>query len=830
MGAAPTLRMTMLKVKFWTGSEEFGCSAQGFNALIDTGLVQVLGDAMVGDGASLELWLRTMVLEVWMGYLKVPTPSPELHKKLEILGKDADGGCEVLRLNCDQSVVGTRVIAPVLADLEALAAMTLAWKTDSVLAGDVKSAIDRFKEKRLECIAELLPKCDLGREMLSSSAFVIQKSSQTAVADACFARAQSLLSQERWPHIRTDGDLHILVNRQMVADLSVFEVLGEALDLIDQAIEQWSRLDMSTNAETIVGCIAQATEHLHTVEECLALDMELLLAESGIAEVVLDVASKSPEWDAEAAASVFQAACEAFRGVSPQSKLLSEFIEERFLQWLRKLPHDILSEEQYKDTITEQVDPILASEAARTQLGGVYRLMSEVLSNPDMSAGSFYAEIQASASAADIANTRLSKAVKLQQEIVLLKGAAPIQFRGCGCFYEIAVSAEGGEAPALAEHPGIAQSLLDAAQTMHALVLVEATVADSLYLMFTDIARLTGLAGLKVPASALQGGAPSKDLLEACMECTALYAEPIDLVIKNDCDDDLWPGVTLVKIACEIVDMFAALGGRSVGVAPLLTLTTQTTVSTVSDHIFLKHVLHIFEAAGKVGCMLAWLNRKCFAAGAAKIVQKGKINADVEQVLALLQHQISEALNLSEGEAPAGGSSVEIVPWTFPVDKFAHWVSSAQVAYRRLCADVMAAVVKDLQSCAVELQGVVPSYESYFSPTLKLEAAAKLLVQWPSKKALGAGCIALESAIKDASKAFTTWGMEGTLSSDPQFADQMDEVEATYRKAKSALMAIAGVNCIVNTPKEKRRALRDMVVKQHEFLPQTLLQHLRRIQ
>ena len=68
------------------------------------------------------------------------------------------------------------------------------------------------------------------------------------------------------------------------------------------------------------------------------------------------------------------------------------------------------------------------------------------------------------------------------------------------------------------------------------------------------------------------------------------------------------------------------------------------------------------------------------------------------------------------------------------------------------------------------------------------------------------------------------------MSSDPQFADQMDEVEATYRKAKSALMAIAGVNCIVNTPKEKRRALRDMVVKQHEFLPQTLLQHLRRIQ
>ena len=75
---------------------------------------------------------------------------------------------------------------------------------------------------------------------------------------------------------------------------------------------------------------------------------------------------------------------------------------------------------------------ILSSEARLLEhsSGGVYRLMSEVLSNTDMSAGSFYAEIQASASAADIANTRLSKAVKLQQEIVLLKGAAPIQFMG----------------------------------------------------------------------------------------------------------------------------------------------------------------------------------------------------------------------------------------------------------------------------------------------------------------------------------------------------------------------------------------------------------------
>ena len=181
-------------------------------------------------------------------------------------------------------------------------------------------------------------------------------------------------------------------------------------------------------------------------------------------------------------------------------------------------------------------------------------------------------------------------------------------------------------------------------------------------------------------------------------------------------------------------------------------------------------------------------------------------------------------------ERPPGGSLVEIVPWTFPVDKFAHWVSSAQVAYRGLCADVMAAVVKDLQDCAAVVLKSVPTYELYFSPTLKMDGAAKLLLQWPSKKALGAGCCALEAAMIAASRSFTTWGMEGALNTDSRFAEQMAQVEAIYTQAKSAVMTIAGVSCAVKTPKEHRRAQRDTIVKQREFLPKTLLQHLLKMQ
>ena len=88
----------------------------------------------------------------------------------------------------------------------------------------------------------------------------------------------------------------------------------------------------------------------------------------------------------------------------------------------------------------------------------------------------------------------------------------------------------------------------------------------------------------------------------------------------------------------------------------------------------------------------------------------------------------------------------------------------------------------------------------------------------------------MEAAMIAASSSFATWGMEGSLNTDPRFAEQMAQVEAIYTQAKSALMTIAGVFCAVKAPKDKRRAQRDTIVKQKEFLPKTLLQYLLKMQ
>ena len=224
--------------------------------MIVEGLLAVIDDSFVGDGSSLELWLRTMVHEVWELYLSAPAPPVELYIKLRTLADDAANGCGVLLPNSAKSLACTRVLTPVCEDLQAFAAMTFAWKPEEVLAADIASALAHLKEKHMGCIAQLLTKCDIGREMLSSSALVLQQSGKGDAADAHFALAKKLLSGDRLPRIKQDGALQVLVNRHMAADLSVFEVLNESLDLVAQAIEQWKRFAQSKMADEIIGCIA----------------------------------------------------------------------------------------------------------------------------------------------------------------------------------------------------------------------------------------------------------------------------------------------------------------------------------------------------------------------------------------------------------------------------------------------------------------------------------------------------------------------------------------------------------------------------------------------
>ena len=176
---------------------------------------------------------------------------------------------------------------------------------------------------------------------------------------------------------------------------------------------------------------------------------------------------------------------------------------------------------------------------------------------------------------------------------------------------------------------------------------------------------------------------------------------------------------------------------------------------------------------------------------------------------------------LIDGGASAAIVGLESIPWSFPVGCFALWVSSAAAAHRKMCMNVTAAAVEQLLASSMTLLKSVPAYDHLLSGVkINLTLVSKHLCQWPSKKALGTGCIALEKALKESSKAHAAWGLDGTLRDG--HADQVAQVEENYLTAKKALATIAGVNCLANMTGLARLEKRDVLLRQVDLMPESL--------
>ena len=104
---------------------------------------------------------------------------------------------------------------------------------------------------------------------------------------------------------------------------------------------------------------------------------------------------------------------------------------------------------------------------------------------------------------------------------------------------------------------------------------------------------------------------------------------------------------------------------------------------------------------------------------------------------------LKEAERISGGDPPSDVSSLEAIPWLFPVGEFALWVTSAQAVYQRVSSDVMVAAVEQLHEMSLSVHEMVPPFEPLFADgNVDLKIAAKTLVDWPRKSALGKGCSA----------------------------------------------------------------------------------------
>ena len=485
-----------------------------------------------------------------------------------------------------------------------------------------------------------------------------------------------------------------------------------------------------------------------TVEGCYVLGVEVLLDSSGVAGAILDVPSRA-DVQAEEVAAQFACLHAELLGVSPKSRPVAEFVD-RMVAMLRTLPPDVADLSSVDEMIKDTLMVVRASEAGRCQLVEAFRLMSDVFRLCDTTAASVYEEVKRCTTATDIAKTRLSKSVQLQQDVLLLKNVVIIDACFDGCHYWAGPGADGDSTPTWRACPCNMQRLLAAVPGWYALAELQDQVVGALSLAFEDITTSISLAALRIQPSAGQGDVPSPLLLEACMDCKAGHAKAVDVVLQRAWGDDAWPGDALVDLACAILQMLAQ-HTWTVGVAPMCSGGAGET--TVENLPALEEALRLFQLVGKIGRLLAWLKINFFPVRSAPVAKEGVINANLSTVLKMTGNYLKDAGRMAEDGPSLAVSSLEAIPWLFPVGQFALWVASAQTAHRQVSCDVMAAAVEQLHASSLSLHEMVPPFEALFADgkQVDLKLAARTLVDWPRKSALGKGCSALEKAITAAS-------------------------------------------------------------------------------
>ena len=252
--------------------------------------------------------------------------------------------------------------------------------------------------------------------------------------------------------------------------------------------------------------------------------------------------------------------------------------------------------------------------------------------------------------------------------------------------------------------------------------------------------------------------------------------------------------------------------------------------TTVQDLPALEEVVRLFQLAGKIGRLFAWVKINFFPVRSAPLAKEGVINANLATVLKMAGNYLKEADRISEGGPSLAVSSLLAIPWLFPVGEFALWVTSAQTAHRQVSCDVMAAAVEQLHDSSLSLHEMVPPFESLFADgKVDLKLAANILVDWPRKSALGKGCSALEKAITAASISHYEWGLEGTLRDNAAYASQMTQIAATHSRARQALITTAGVNCLARLKGAERLGQRDKLLPHKEGMPKALHQLLEKL-
>ena len=178
-------------------------------------------------------------------------------------------------------------------------------------------------------IQKVLGESSLGKHLLSKAALILQTSGQAIAADAKLTRALGLLTTEQMPVICDDGALRVLKGRELVTEMKVVGIFDESLDLLEDAIEMVSRKEHIGCSARVIQWVSAVVDQLHMAEECLILDLMLLLRETGVARLIMMDSADMSTWNQGEACRCFAELRDKFHtGGSPCDDIpLTDFVQ-----------------------------------------------------------------------------------------------------------------------------------------------------------------------------------------------------------------------------------------------------------------------------------------------------------------------------------------------------------------------------------------------------------------------------------------------------------------------------------------------------------------------
>ena len=658
-GVAPSLRQVWTKTQFYMHSKEVGSSSKAFEMMLEAGLHSLLQE--IGDASSLELWFRTMVFEAWANYLQDPVAEDDMSDRVLRLKTDAMNFRNSL-LEHDLGAA-TQVFRLVADDLWCFATLLGCWQPDTVNVSEVDKASEMLKGKRMASIQKVLGECSLGKHLLSKAALILQTSGQAIAADAKLARALGLLTTEQMPVICDDGALRVLKGRELVTEMKVVGIFDESLDLLEDAIEMVSRKEHGGCSARVIQWVSAVVDQLHMAEECLILDLMLLLQETGVAPLIMMDSADMGTWNQGEACRCFAELRNKFHtGGSPcDDTPLTDFIQ-RLSGFLETAPVELIDKETAEATITTHISPVVNSAQARHALDGVLRLMGDILGTSDVSSIGFCEELKRCISESDLQNSRLSKVVKLQGAVEAMGDAPILETTLKDVRYQISADPDLEDPSAnTAVWIDFAVQVIDSLPRMAVLPHLEGEVAQALQTILKEIVAGTCLASLKMPSDMPTGDAPGK-YLDACMKCSSPIGKPVESWLKSE-DDRSWPSTLPTKVACDILTVMAARG-KHVGVSPMCTTGSEDNETKVTDLEALEHALRVLDVVGRIGRCFAWVKTNYFGLQPlCSMAVKGSIGVNLDKVLTVTAKHLQDVSLLLSSGAAAAITRLEVMPW-----------------------------------------------------------------------------------------------------------------------------------------------------------------------